>query len=253
MYTKKTGNVEIISGKITEIIPDRKFIKLHYTYWDRTAVGDGNRKGKESENEILCEVDSVEGFSKGDYVTLVKEGVKPGHLLGNRQSYQLKTGERERNGQKEDVGFTVIRGRLTFAGYRDEMGKVRQDGTAKKPHYDLLIQAGGKSHSISIYNMKSINQDLIKRAQEKYDGLNLSENTAIGTFITGLPVREYTRENGDYENTTVYYLGLQNPISDDLMTFKKERQQEAKAEAAEPVREETYTEPEVDEEVPTFN
>lgn len=188
MYTNRKPGVEIISGKLLDIIADNHIVKLEYEQYKSSGKGNGSVETKSA----LMEVPDVDlsQFQVGENITLVKvANDNKSYMLKDGQSLSLKTGSyvSKKDGETKDTGITVIRGRLVFAGYKDEKGNFSMAGTPKKEHYDLLINTPGQTHIINIYNgTTSYNSNAIQNAQNKYDNIDFKDNFVTGTFITGL-------------------------------------------------------------------
>lgn len=224
MYTQRKPGIVITSGKITDTIPEHGIVKLQFSKWD------GLQK-KEVTSQTTLDLPGVDltNVKVGDDVTIVTgPDQNQCFVLKDGETAKIKTGTytSKRDGKEVDQGVSVIRGRLTYAAYKDEVGNMKQDGSPKKEHYDLLINAGGKTHKISIYNSGKYNEDAIQKAQAKYDGIDFKNNIVRGTFITSLPSGEYEYEKYGHQQTTVSYFGISNPKSDDLTIAPKERTQE---------------------------
>lgn len=228
MYTNRKPGVEIISGKLLDIIADNHIVKLEYEQYKSSGKGNGSIETKSA----LMEVPDVDlsQFQVGDNITLVKvANDNKSYMLKDGQSLSLKTGSyvSKKDGETKDTGITVIRGRLVFAGYKDEKGNMSKAGTPKKEHYDLLINTPGQTHIINIYNgTTSYNSNAIQNAQNKYDNIDFKDNFVTGTFITGLANGEYTKQD-EKGNDVLYtkYFGITNPKTDDLTITPKVKQQ----------------------------
>lgn len=258
MYTNRKPGVEIVSGVILDIIADHNMIKMEF---EQYKAGSKNKSGSvETKSQIfeLPDVDLTQ-FQVGDNATIVKaNNDNKSYLLKDGQSVSLVTGSyvSKKDGETKETGITVIRGRLTYAAYKDEKGNMSKAGTPKKEHYDLMINTPSKTHIINIYNGNTTyNSHAIQNAQDKYDGIDFKDNFVTGTFITGLTSGEYTRPDKD-GNDRLYakYFGITNPKTDDLTITPKVRQQskdEASVEAEAPTNDgfTTIEDPEIEAEI----
>lgn len=220
MYVNRKPGVEVISGKITDIIADHSMVKIAYSEYDRSA-----KALKDSSKIVELPGVDISTLQVGEDVTLVT-GMNQAFCLKDGQTATLKTGSyTAKDGTEHDTGMTVIRGQLTFAAYKDEKGNVTKAGTPKKEHYDLLVNAGGKTHDIHIYNSGKMT-NAIQNAQRKYDKIDLANNRAVGTFITGLSTGNYETNKNGSKTLHETYFGITNPINDDLTLMPKEKVQE---------------------------
>lgn len=190
--SQKTG-INVISGKIKSISEDRMVMTVAAEEYDKTE-----KKNVPVEATISSGIPFEDDFKVGYSVTATGYQRGKGAIFAEAVSLGNDTYENE--------DLAVVSGLVRFARLNEEKNadgtpKMKQDGTPKKPHYDITVTARNNegnfvNHVIKVY--EGIHEDGKKSQMDIVSGLfknfDRENNRARVTIVTS-PGQSYTSTN----------------------------------------------------------
>ncbi len=236
LYNSQTYGIAVLSGKVVSVSEDRKEMDVTYRDYDRQT-----KQATEKTKTVLIQNGSLdEGYKKGASVTVA------GYIMGakNMQAASISRGENVYETQE----IAVVSGHVVKASYKDEKNedgtpKLKQDGTPRKPHYDIEVVVPEDDHEVhhfvKVYDspqfQKKGDPTNIEKYQNRFKNFKDPEETPTRVTIVTNPGQSYTFEtdNGIYYG--VSHLGIKSLDMDFEYSLKKAAEKaEVKEEAPKP-------------------
>lgn len=218
MSKMEQKRMTMISGTVKEVLTSG-VVSIDYEKWEKGTNGNPGKFVTKNDIKQLENQALTDNLNAGDYVIFAQypNGTKDLIRAGEwRDSGSIK------NDKGYEQGITIINGQIIYAALKDEAGKIRTDGTPKKPHFDILVKTNDNIvHVIHIYNSGQYHTDDIEIAEKKFKEY-VAGAKGRGTFVTELSHNQYTQENGEYTNNYREYFGMLNLkiATNEFMVFK---------------------------------
>lgn len=201
LYTNQKANTSVLSGKIKSISEDRKNIEVAYKNYDYNA-----QKSTDMVANVVSGVAVDESYVAGKNITVIGYTTGPTFTAINISN---------KENIFETQGLTVISGYVAKAGLNEEKNedgspKLKQDGTPRKPHFDIqvVIEENGNPthHFVKVYNapkhQKAGEKSNIEKQQARFVDFKDPETTPTRVTIATQSGQPFTFEKSD---GTVYY------------------------------------------------
>jgi hypothetical protein len=210
IYTNQNSGLTVATGKIKALSEDRTVL---------TIVAEEYKDGERKDVEL--NISNPIGFNPDDYkvgFTVTAAGYK--HGKGVIQAERVLVG----NDIFETADLTVVTGLVKFARYNEEKDKdgnprLKQDGTPRKPHFDITISVKEDDkyvdHTIKVYEGRHEEgkKSQLERVQAMFSRFDRQTNRISVAVVTqpGVP-RSYTvtKDLKEYTNFVCDHMGYKS-------------------------------------------
>ena len=235
-YKNQASGVIVSSGKIKSVSEDRMVLTLVSSEFDR-----GTSANVEKEYEVSCGIPFGDEYKPGFTVTAVGYQRGKGVIMAE----SVLAG----NDVYETQDLAVVSGLVKFARLNEEKNadgtpKTKQDGSPKKPHFDITVTVhdGEKyvDHVVKVYEGaveqgKKSQMDIVKSLFKNFD----RESNRIRVSIVTQPGQSYSRtvnkDGKEYVNWGCSHMGYRSLDVDFIDAKEKTNDAPQKPQQEQPV------------------
>lgn len=255
IYSNQNAGFKAVNGIISSISADRKSMQVKSQTWDVKAT-----KFVATEVKVTSPLPFDESYQAGDEISVVgypKAGMlSADHVFKTEGGYAEETAIYNKDGKDVEAGFGFVAGPVVFARVNEEKNadgtsKTKQNGEAKKRHFDIGVKCENEAGEQMLHIVKVYDGTFTPAGQktpfEKYRDIfakHPDDNCRVFITTSALSDRDvYTSEreyNGQTQSTTyANHMGIK---SADIVFSKNLEKEHAKtAEKSEPEKSEDYT------------
>lgn len=208
-YTSQKTGLNVVSGKVKTISDDRTMMVVTTSRYNSES-----KQNEEYDVTVQTANQFGEGVKEGFSVTVAGYKGRGGTL----NDVTVMTGQ----DVYEEEATSVITGFVSYAGFREEKNadgspKTKQDGSPKKPHYDICIKVKDEdtnhyvNHRIKVYDFPNEEKSSIERMKKIFGKLDTEKNRIRVTIVTN-PGQEYNytstgKDGREYTNYESVHMG----------------------------------------------